>query len=44
MGNVEEIFKKFDLETEENREKFNYEFLDKENEIYVNGLGLTTYS
>ena len=44
MGNAEEIFKKLDLETEESREKFNYGFLDQEDEINVNGLGLTTNS
>lgn len=41
---VEKVFKKLNLETEEEREKFYYEFSDQEDEINVDGLGLSTYS
>lgn len=43
MG-VEEIFSAFELDTEEKREKFTYYNMTHEDEIDINGLGLSTYS
>lgn len=40
----EDIFKQLDLETEEDRDKFNFLFSGKEEEINVSGLGLSTCS
>ncbi len=43
MG-VEEIFSEFELDTEEKREKFTYGDMTHEDEININGLGLSIYS
>lgn len=41
---VEEVFKKLEIETDEKREKFHYGYFEKDDEINIEGLGLSTYS
>jgi len=41
---VEDVFKKLKLKTDEDREQFVYGDVNREDEINVDGLGLSTYS
>ena len=44
MAGIEDIFRELELETEEERERFVYGDMTHEDELNINGLGLSTYS
>ncbi len=44
MDEVIEVFKKLNLETEDERESFNYDMSDQDEEFNIDGLGLNICS